>query len=86
MRKALVVGLVLLVVLTGVPLPVGMGGMATCPECGHANLPMTGACLIILGTALMLVFTSAVTWLRALGLVVSSQLVPRPLERPPRVA
>lgn len=86
MRKALVVALVLLVVLTGVPLAVGMGGMVTCSDCGPANLPMTGGCLVILATALMLVLTSAVTWLRALSLVVSDQLVPRPLEHPPRVA
>lgn len=86
MRKALIIGLVLLVVLTGIPLAVGMGGMATCPDCGPALLPMTGACLIVLATGLMLVYASAVTWLRTLGVVVSSQLVRRPLERPPRVA
>lgn len=85
-RKALVVALVLLVVLTGVPLAAGMGGMVACPECGPANLPMTGGCLVILATALMLVFTSPVTWLCALGLVGLGQLVPRPLEHPPRVA
>lgn len=85
-RKALILVLVLLVVLTGVPLAVGMGNMATCPDCGPSHLPMAGVCLIVLATGLMLVHGAAVTWLRALSVVGSGQLVPRPLEHPPRVA
>ncbi len=85
-RKALVIVLVLLVVLTSLPLAVGMANVAVCPDCGTALLPMAGVCLIALATALMLVFAPMVTWLRALGVVVPRQLVPRPLQHPPRVA
>ncbi len=85
-RKAVIIALVLLVVVTGIPLAFGMSSMVACADCGPARLATTGACLIVLATGLMLVFASMVSWLRVVGAVVSGQLVPRPLEHPPRVA
>ena len=87
MKKALVVLLVLLVVLTGLPIPMamGMGGMAACQDCGPAVL--VGACtLAVLAAGVALFLALLATWLRtqreSMRLLLHSFL----LERPPRLA
>lgn len=54
MKRLLIVAVVMVLVLTGLPLLVGMGGMATCPNCPPALLAI-GQCLAVLaGTAVVL--------------------------------
>ena len=87
MKKALVVLLVLLVVMTGLPIPMamGMGGMAACQDCGPAVL--VGACTFaVLAAAVGLAVVLLATRLRnrreSIPLLLHSFL----LERPPRLA
>ena len=60
MKKALVVLLVVLVVMTGLPILMGMDGMAACSDCGPAIL--VGACVlaVLAAGAALLVFLSGV--------------------------
>lgn len=87
MKKALVVLLVVLVILTGLPIPMamGMGGMAACLDCGPAVL--VGACTLAVlaaGVALLLALLAARlrTQRESMRLLLRSFL----LERPPRLA
>ena len=87
MKKGLVVLLVLLVVMTGLPIPMamGMGGMAACEDCGPAML--VGACTFaVLAAAIGLAVVLLATRLRnrreSIPLLLHSFL----LERPPRLA
>jgi hypothetical protein len=86
-KRGLLILIVLLVVVTGLPILMGPGAMAACPECGPTVLVSAAACL------LALTVTSA--WALALLLVTSLRLrhdrlpawvFARLLERPPRLA
>ena len=86
MKKALIVGLIVLVVVTGIPIIVGMPSMANCQDCGPAALFGQGCALAILalGAALLLAM-----WRRRLGRFEHSLLVEFhrfALERPPQLA
>jgi hypothetical protein len=49
MKKIMVLGLVLLILLIGLPLALGMGDMGPCPSCGPGDAPVTAAmCLAVL--------------------------------------
>ena len=89
MRAFLVVLLVVLVAVTGLPIPmamgVGMGGMAACQDCGPAVL--VGACAFAVvaaaaALALVLLATRVRSGRDAVPLLLRSFL----LERPPRLA
>lgn len=86
MKKAGVIGLILLVLLVGLPLAMGMSGMEPCPSCSGTNAPMAGAmCLAILSFFVLVVS-------RHSSRVNSQKRVLRPLfladslDRPPRSA
>lgn len=84
MKKALVVLLVLIVVLTGLPIMMGMDGMAACSDCGPATL--VGACVLAIlaaGAALLVIFSGVRIGNRrdALQRLLHNFL----LERPPRL-
>lgn len=87
MKTFLVVLLVVLVAVTGLPIPMamGMGGMAACQDCGPAVL--VGAC------ALAVLAASAALFLVLLASRIRSRRDAVPLllhsflpERPPRLA
>ncbi|HUP85287.1 MAG TPA: hypothetical protein VM143_06440 [Acidimicrobiales bacterium] len=87
MKTFLVVLLVVLVAVTGLPIPMamGMGGMAACQDCGPAVF--VGACaLAVLAAAASLALVLLATRVRsgrdAVPLLLHSFL----LERPPRPA
>jgi hypothetical protein len=86
-KRALLVLLVVVVVVTGLPLAMGMGTMASCPECGPAVLARAADCL----PAAVLVFIAGFALalmgrLRLLELRPSTSLFAALLERPPRLA
>ncbi len=86
MRRTLVVALVIVVVLTGLPILMGMGGMAFCAECGPGLIgPMLClAALAAIGFALpRLLATRAGT---DPGRAMRSLLLASLLERPPQPA
>ena len=84
MKKALIIGLVLLVLVTGVPLVVGMAGMASCHDCGPAV--MTGAgCLVVLVSGLALMALALSGRVRRRRTLLARYLVAFRLERPPRL-
>lgn len=84
MTKFVATGLLVLLVLAGLPLAMDGGAMMTCPSCPSANSPMMfSICLAVL--AIVLAFT-----LEILGRIMSSPakhspvLVATGLFRPPR--
>jgi hypothetical protein len=85
-KKALIVLIVVLVVVTGLPLmAMGMGGMAACQDCGPAVL--VGACTVAvlaagIGLALILLSLRMSTRRDSIRLLLHSFL----LDRPPRLA
>ena len=85
-KKALVVLLVLVVLLTGLPILMGMSGMATCFDCGPAVLLGAGCVLAVLASAVALLFALFVRRLRLRRDIVLSSLHSFLLERPPRLA
>ena len=46
-RKALLVALVVIVLLTGIPVLVGGAGMGSCPDCGPVTMPCSVPCATI---------------------------------------
>ncbi|MFP5377089.1 MAG: hypothetical protein ACLGIO_09975 [Acidimicrobiia bacterium] len=85
MKRALVVALVVVVVVTGLPLAMGMGGMAFCPECGPAVLARAAECLpaavLVAAAVLTLAFAGR---LRLVEARLSPSLFTSVLERPPQ--
>jgi hypothetical protein len=67
-KKALAVVLVVVVVFTGLPIVMGMSGMADCPECDVRAVCSFGCPAVLFATSL---FVAAALWL----------LRPRPLAR-----
>ena len=87
MKTFLVVLLVVLVAVTGLPIPMamGMGGMATCQDCGPAVL--VGACAFaVLAAAAALTLVLLATRVRSRRDAVPLLLHSFVLERPPRLA
>ncbi|MDQ3571203.1 MAG: hypothetical protein M3396_11420 [Actinomycetota bacterium] len=87
MRKALVLTLVVMVVVTGLPLIMGMSGMAPCPECGPALLAGGGFCTVaVLAAVAVLLVVLLARRLRSFDAVFAHQLHSFVIERPPRLA
>lgn len=78
--------LVVLVILTGLPIPMsmGMGGMTACQDCGPAVLVATCTLAVLAAAALALVLVS--TRIRGRRDSVPVLLHSFLLERPPRLA
>jgi len=85
-KKALVVLLVLVVVVTGLPIVMGMTAMASCHDCGRAVTVDTACTLAVLATGIALVFALASRQLRSRRQVMLLLLYSFLLERPPRLA
>ena len=85
MKKALVIVLVVLVVVTGMPILMGgMGGMAACQDCGPAVL-VGGCTLAVLAAGVSLALVMLVTRLRSRSESIPRLLHSFLLERPPRL-
>ncbi|MFP5319164.1 MAG: hypothetical protein ACLGI2_12850 [Acidimicrobiia bacterium] len=84
MKKALVVLLVLVVVVTGLPIVMGMSAMAPCADCGPAVLAACSVAILAAGVAIVLALLALRLGTRrqAVRLLLHSFL----LERPPRLA
>ena len=86
MKKALILLLVVLVVVTGVPVPMSAMGSMDCADCPPGVLLMAATCLAVLSGAALLV---AAALLLAFG-TARRRCVGRsraaPLLRPPRLA
>jgi hypothetical protein len=83
-KQVLVVALVVVVVLTGIPLVVGMPA-ADCAEC-ELGVLAAGACVAALLTAAALLAFATGSQLRRRRCTFTSRLVAGRLERPPRLA
>jgi hypothetical protein len=83
-KQVLVVALVVVVVLTGIPLVVGMPA-ADCAEC-ELGVLAAGACVAALLTAAALLGFATSSQLRRRRFTLTSRLVAGRLERPPRLA
>lgn len=83
-KKTLLVLLVVIVVVTGLPVLMGMSGMATCDECGPALAPACLAAVLAAGVALMTVLHGRRPRVRRVA--VPRLLHSFLLERPPRFA
>ena len=87
MKRALFVVLVVIVVVTGLPLVMGMGPMTVCPECGPAVVARATDCLpaavLVLAAGFLLAFAGR---LRLRAARPPAHLFGRVLERPPRWA
>lgn len=78
--------LVLVVVVTGLPIVMGMGAMANCADCGPA-LPVGAACtLAVLAGGVALVLALLARRLHSRRQVMRLLLHSFGLERPPRLA
>ncbi len=84
MRPVLVIGVILLVVLVGVPL-VGAMMMPFCPECPSAGWGPGAFCLAVLASLLLIVPHPTLALRRRANVLVSAGL-PDPPERPPQPA
>ena len=86
-KRALFVLLVAVVLVTGLPLAMGMGGMAFCADCGPAVLARAAECLpaavLVALVGLTLAFAGR---LRLIELRLLPLLYATVLERPPRAA
>jgi hypothetical protein len=84
MKKALLVALVVIVVMTGLPLLVGMGSMS-CTECGP-GLPGSAPCLpALLAAGAVLLALMAGSRVRPPVGSLPHWLFSRPFERPPQL-
>ncbi|MGH2385679.1 MAG: hypothetical protein ACRDJL_09540 [Actinomycetota bacterium] len=84
MRRVLVLSLVLLILITGLPLALGMGAMEPCPSCPAPDAPISfGACFAILAWALMTVVLRSIR-VSSAAAVLKPLLLATSLERPPR--
>lgn len=83
-KGVLLLGLLLLVLLAGLPLVMAMGPMPPCPECSLTPGGMLAMCFAILGLLTLLVPASASRLTRNRELF-RLLLGPAPPERPPRV-
>ena len=86
MKKALLVLVVVVVVLTGLPILMGMAGMASCPDCGPAVLAGATCAMAILAAGVALLLALFTQRLRSRTAVMRLQLHTFLLERPPRLA
>jgi len=85
-KKALVVLLVVVVVVTGLPILMGMSGMASCPDCGPAVLAGATCAVGILAAGVVLLLALFTQRLRRRTAVVRLLLHTFLLERPPQLA
>ena len=83
MKKALLVVLVLVVVLTGIPVIMGHGGMASCPDCG-ASVMSNAGCAATVPVAVAMVVGLLVIRLRRRDDARCGLLLAFSIERPPR--
>ena len=83
LKKALLVALVVVIVVTGLPILVGMGGMPACHDCGPAVVgPACAAAVLAFSGLFIAALISLIRPRRQLWL---SLVVAQALERPPQL-
>ena len=84
MKTLVILGLVVLILLIGLPLAMGMGDMASCPSCGPGDAPVAVAmCLAIVSLFVLNILVQSRSVASAeYGLRIL--LVGDPPEKPPR--
>lgn len=86
MAKLVVVALVMLILLTGLPLALGMSAMPPCPSCPAPDAPIWfGACFAVLVWAILTILMRSLVISHVLA-VLRPFLLATSLERPPRLA
>jgi hypothetical protein len=80
-RRALIIALVVVMLLTGVPILIG--GMGACHDCGPATMSVSG-CMVGVLIMVGLLVAMFVTFIRPRRFVCDLQHVSKGLERPPR--
>ena len=86
MKKALVLLLVVVVVLTGLPVVMGMAGMAWCSDCGPAVLVGPACVAAVLAAGVILLVALLAERIRRRNEAFRMLLRGFLLERPPRLA
>ena len=86
MKKALLILLVVVIVLTGIPILMGGTGMAMCPECGPATVTGAACLLAFVAAALAMLIALQSQRARSCGRSMRPLLLAFLLERPPRLA
>jgi hypothetical protein len=81
-KKALIVAVVVIVVLTGLPLLVGVLGMDSCQDCGPALFPVVWCAVLVTASSGVAVLLQR---LRSREEAIRLQLRPFLIERPPRL-
>lgn len=84
MKRLLLVAVVMILVLTGLPLLMGMGGMVACSNCPPA-LPASGQCLGVLAAAAVVLALLLSGRLRSRSNWLRPWLYARLFERPPQL-
>ena len=85
MKKALLIALVVIVVVTGLPVLMGMGGMSSCTDCGP-GLPGSAPCLPAILSGMALVLAVMLRWrVRHPSRSLPYWLLVNPFERPPQL-
>lgn len=85
MKKAVVIALVLLVLVVGLPLAMGMSGMAPCPSCTGVDTPVAVAMCFAIISLFVLVVSSQSSLISSRREVVRLLARSDPPERPPRL-
>lgn len=85
MKKALLILLVVVIVLTGIPILMGAPGMAMCSECGPAVAAGAGCMLAFIAAALAFAIALLAQRARSRGQLLQPVLLSFLLERPPRL-
>jgi hypothetical protein len=86
MTRVLIVALVLLILLTGLPLALGMSAMPPCPSCPAPDAPIWfGACFAILVWAVLMILVRSFLISHA-SAALKPLLFAKSLEHPPRLA
>jgi hypothetical protein len=86
MKTAAAIALIVLILITGLPLALGMGAMEPCPSCPAPHAPIWfGACFAILAWGLIAIGLRSIR-VAATVAVLKPLLLAISLERPPRPA
>ena len=84
MRKALIITLVIVVLVTGLPILVGGMSMGSCRDCGAASIA-SSACSAAVVVAFSLFVVMLVDVLRPRRVLCHLELIYASLDRPPRL-
>ncbi len=85
-KKASVIALVVLLLVVGLPLAMGMSGMAPCPSCTGVEPPVAVAMCLAIVSLLVLIVSLRSSRIASRPQLVRLLLLSDPPERPPQIA